>query len=96
MRHLFKKVLQFNDVTVHTDLTKAKIIEVLDSVKERAEQFAQKFGDKEVLAVAVINIGFNMVLDYTPHHTLLQERGYRAPPKGTDGSFYEELYALTV
>ena len=36
-RHLFKKVLQFNDVTVHTDLTKAKIIEVLDSVKERAE-----------------------------------------------------------
>ena len=69
-KHLFKDVLKFREVKVHTDLSKADVIKVLDSLKENAIKFEESKRENDRLVVAIANIGFNMVSDYGPHKTI--------------------------
>ena len=58
-------------MTVHNDLSKAEMIEELNSLKTRSDEFEKTRGEKDVLAIAVIFIGY--FLDhatYKPHELI--------------------------
>ena len=72
------------------------MIEVLDSLVSRADQFEKAKSDKDLLTVAVINVGFYIDLIRTDYHIAFAKNlGYKAAPKGTDGSTYDERFPLT-
>ena len=59
---LLKDVLKFNEVTVHKDLSKIEVLKVLDSLEDQATHFEQNKSEKEVLSVAIINVGYYLDL----------------------------------
>ena len=97
LRHLFKVVLEFDEVTVHTDISKDQMIGELGSLNIRAEEFQASSSSKEFLAIAIVNIGFYLdLVTYKPHATLAEACGYTPPERSTDGSVYSGKYALTA
>ena len=94
---LFKDVFNFDEVNVHTDISKDDMIEVLSSLKTCAEQFEKGKGENDNFVVAIANIGFNMVHDYAPHKAIFDEltETYKKIEKAEDESSFEEQYALT-
>ena len=69
----------------------------LGSIKSRADEFEKDRGSKDLLAIAIINIGFYLdLVTYKPHATLAESCGYKAPENSTDGSVYSGKYALTA
>ena len=60
LENLFKEVLEFDTVKVHTDLKKEQIREVLESLKKRADDFEATKGEKDILTIAISNVGFNL------------------------------------
>ena len=58
-------MLQFDEVTVHVNLTKTALLDVLKVLKEHANNFDKELGSHFILVVAIINIGFLLDLyDY--------------------------------
>ena len=43
---------------VHKDLTKEEMIEVLESLAKRADDFEETRCNEDLLAMAIINVGF--------------------------------------
>ena len=61
---LFKDVLEFNSVKVHIDISKDKVVKILESLKAYADHFQRTKKDKDLLTIAIISIGFNIRLAY--------------------------------
>jgi len=57
-RKLFADVLHFDRVAVHTNPSKTKIIEILDSLQIEADNFERNKSDKDILTVAIANVGY--------------------------------------
>ena len=101
---LYKEVFEFEEVKVHKDLSKDKVIQEMKSLKARATEFEETKGEKDLLVVAVVNVGFYLDLEeYQPHELLLIPKdthksvGYKAPDQeSTDGTEYERQYVLTT
>ena len=96
---LFRDVLEFKkeEVNIYKDKSKKEIIEILGKLKARADKFQEEKEDNKVLAIAVINIGFCLDLDYQPHTEIANQANYVAPDYSTkDYSQSEEFYALTT
>ena len=65
---LFKDVLEFNKVILHTDINKENMIEALNSLKEYSDKFEDTSGDKDILLVAIVNVGFHLdIASWQPH-----------------------------
>ena len=95
-RKLFADELNFKDVHVFTNLSKAEVIEKMNWLKEKANVFeAEKQGD-ETLAVGIAWIGHKLLADYEPHKKIIAMHGVSLPIGGVDGSDYYPQYELTI
>ena len=57
---------------------------------------AKNKSEDELMTVALVNVGYHLNLMGDEYHkSICQSAGYTKPPKGTDGSDYEERYLLT-
>ena len=74
---LFKFVLEFNEVKVYIDEPKEEIIDILDQLKERAEDFRVDKAKMNLLAIAIVNVGYFLNLEYPQHMTVVNERNGR-------------------
>ena len=62
----------------------------------RADAFSHK-SKRNVLAIAIINIGFILnVENYFPHQQIVENLRIDVIPEGTDQTTYEQYYALTT
>ena len=59
-RQLFTETLEFNDVKICKNFSKAEIIKELEDVKVEVEDFASANYNKRVFAFAVVWIGFKL------------------------------------
>ena len=82
---------------VHTDLSKEEILSEFAKLKTQAEEFEKTAGEKDRLAIAIINIGFYMdFVTYKPHHTLAESAGIKTEAESSsDGSVYCSKIILT-
>ena len=63
----------------------------------KADEFERNRGTNlDVLCIAVVNIGYNMVLDYGPHLFLKNLTGWTNINKQSDGTKLEEHFCLTT
>ena len=70
---LYKEVFEFEEVKVHKDLSKDKMIQEMKSLKARATEFEETKGEKDLLVVAVVNVGFYLELkEYQPHEKVVE------------------------
>ena len=75
-KELFEKTLEFERVDIHVDPSRAEMVEILLSLRVDAEKFESTRADfDDGLAVCVVNIGYNMVMDFGPHHFVKQRQG---------------------
>ena len=78
-RQIFKDILEFDEVTVHNDPSKADMIKELNALKKRSDEFEKTRGDKDVLAIAVINIGYFLDLETDLTHVNISKKaGWKA------------------
>ena len=56
-------MLHFDEVNVHENLSKCQIIEILDSLQSRADEFEQNKSSNDVLTVAIVNVGFQLDIE---------------------------------
>ena len=75
---LFKDILKFNDVQVHTNPSKADIIEVLNSLKGQADSVE---GTSETLAIGIVWIGHSLGSCNSKQNRVLQELQVKIPSK---------------
>ena len=67
-RTIFEEVLEFSEVRVFKNVSKANIIGELGEIKIRADAFEKDRGNKDLLAIAIVNIGFYLdLVTYKPH-----------------------------
>lgn len=82
-----------NEIEIVVNANKAKYIEKLTALKQRAEAFEEGNKGKETLAIAIINIG-NRIDPFAPTHApLIKNLGLKPTPKGIGA--YEDFYELT-
>ena len=73
------------------------MIKELNSLKKRSDDFEKSRGEKDVLAIAVINVGYFLDhVTYLPHVEISKKAGWKAVAPSTDKSFYDHFYALTT
>ena len=100
LEYLFKEVLEFDTVKVHTDLKKEQMREVLGSLKQKADDFEANKGEKDLLTIAVSNVGFNLQLTHYKEHIALLDKKRKeysvAPRWNKEHGRYNQQYALTV
>ena len=65
------------------------MVEILQSLKVQADDFESSKREFDILAVAVVNIGYNMVMDFGPHLFVKQLEGWKDTEKASDGSSCE-------
>ena len=82
---------------IHVDSSRADMAEQLLALRVKADEHERNRGASlEVLCIAVVNIGYNMVMDYNPHQFLKNLSGWKAGKNADDGSKFEEHYCLTT
>ena len=94
---LFKEVLQFDKVTVHTDLKKTQVKAVLASLEKEANAFEKTKSDNEILSIAIANVGYylDLVLSTTHIAHFEKECGIVKAEVGADKSVYDERFPIT-
>jgi hypothetical protein len=97
MRQIFEDQLDFNEVTVHTDLTKDEWIKELNELKDVSDAFEKKRGKKEVLCIAIVVVGYFLDhVTYKPHEVVSTAAGWKkVETKTLDSSVYCGKYCLT-
>ena len=96
-KEFFEKTLEFDQVDIHVDCSRADMTEQLMSLRVKADEHERNRGASlEVLCIAVVNIGYNMVMDYGPHHFLKDLSGWKNVKTQSDGSKFEEHFCLTT
>ena len=66
-------MLKIKEVTVYVDLSKSQIIEQLDVLEFRADRFEEIKSAKDLLTVAIINVGFFLDLEHDENHKIYAE-----------------------
>ena len=70
---------------------------MLDSLEKKAAAFERQHkSDKELLSIAIVNVGYYFDLKLSTDHIAIAEKlSYTKPGKGTDDSVYDERYPFT-
>ena len=69
---------------------------MLQSLKSQADEFVSTRGPDDHLAVGIVGVGFNMVMDYAPHTFVKNLEGWKEPPVAQDKSRFEQQFVLTT
>ena len=85
-------------VRVYHNLTKADLVGKLDAIYSYARKFElQKFDSvSETLAVGIVWIGFKLVEELNAHKEILEDIGYKRPPKSKDNTLLEQSFAIST
>ena len=67
-RIIFEDILNFDEVHVYINLAKADIVEKLDTMQRVADEFEEDRDDLDVLAIAIITIGYFFNPSTNPLH----------------------------
>ena len=91
---LLKEQLNFNEVEVCVNWSKAKIIEKLTELKEKAMTFQKAhYGGKETLVICIVSVGNRIDPFIKEHKILLQE--FEVEVSGQNEGDYEDFFELT-
>ena len=89
-KDLFIEVLEFDEVADYENLRKSAIIETLEDLQRRADEFQAAKGDSlETFLISIVWIGYSLDCDFEPHLHLLNQKDEEVERlKGIYGSLF--------
>ena len=91
---LLKNNLAFDEVETFEDISKEEMINQLDYLQNKADQYEQEKAPKEVMVFMIINIGFYLN-NWDDDHIDIWEPALPDDADGEDESEFAPFYALT-
>ena len=85
-QEIFNDIFEFDDIVVVKDPSKQEIIEALILLKSKAEEFSKSAQKDEKMAIAVVNIGYQLDTKNQYHKEIIEQWGGLAPLEAADGS----------
>ena len=79
-----------------TNLTKAEVIDKMNWLRERSNQFEDEKQEEETLAIGIAWIGHKLLADYEPHKRILAMHGVSLPATSPDDTDFYPQYELTI